>query len=71
MPNTTDVPTPSVIPACPQCGDPARLYGVEPHIRLAHTEIYTYVCDACDVTEVVVVPLANRANEARPAAATH
>lgn len=49
--------------ACPICGERTRLYGVEPHIRLARTEIHTYVCDACNATEVVVVPMARQPNE--------
>ena len=51
--------------ACPVCGDRTRLYGVEPHIRLARTEIHTYVCDACNATEVVVVPMPRQPNELR------
>jgi C4-type Zn-finger protein len=54
--------------ACPICNDRTRLYGVEPHIRLPHTEIHTYVCDACDTTEVVMVPMP-RQNIEMPAAA--
>ena len=55
--------------ACPICNDRTRLYGVEPHIRLAHTEIHTYVCDACDTTEVVMVPMPQRHDEMQTVAA--
>lgn len=55
--------------ACPVCGDRTRLYGVEPHIRLARTEIHTYVCDACNATEVVVVPRPRQRDEVSTAAA--
>jgi hypothetical protein len=44
-------------PSCESCGATTRIYGVEPHPRLPHTEIHTYVCDACDETQVLVVPL--------------
>ena len=55
--------------ACPVCGDRTRLYGVEPHIRLARTEIHTYVCDACDTTEAVVVPVPRQQDEMAAAGA--
>jgi hypothetical protein len=46
-----------ITPACGRCGVSTRLYGVEPHPRLPHTDLYTYVCAPCDATEVLVVPL--------------
>jgi hypothetical protein len=46
-----------VTPACQRCGVSTRLYGVEPHPRLPHTDLYTYVCALCDTTEVLVVPV--------------
>ena len=65
----TIAPSSAVI-ACPQCSDRMRLYGVEPHARLARTEVYTYVCDVCDQTEVVVMPFPKQPNEAAPVLAT-
>ncbi|MDB5582727.1 MAG: hypothetical protein JWR80_7903 [Bradyrhizobium sp.] len=44
-------------PPCETCGAATRIYGIEPHARLARTEVYTYVCDACDETQAIVVPL--------------
>jgi hypothetical protein len=44
-------------PACDTCGMPTRIYGIEPHPRLPHTDVNTYVCDACDSNQVLVVPL--------------
>lgn len=45
-------------PRCQTCNGPTRIYGIEPHLRYAHTDVHTYVCDACDATQVIVVPLA-------------
>lgn len=50
-------PTRVFAPSCETCGESTRIYGIEPHVRLARTEVYTYVCDACDETQIVVVPL--------------
>lgn len=58
-----------IVIACPVCGERTRLYGVEPHIRLAHTEVHTYVCDACNVIEALVVPMPNQRNESSLTAA--
>ena len=44
-------------PACETCANPTRFYGIEPHPRLVHTDVHTYVCDACDASQVLVVPL--------------
>ena len=44
-------------PPCETCGGPTRIYGIEPHPRLPGTDIHTYVCDACDTSQAVVVPL--------------
>ena len=44
-------------PSCESCGATTRIYGIEPHARLARTEVHTYVCDACDQTQALVVPL--------------
>jgi hypothetical protein len=52
--------TASRTPACDSCGGATRIYGIEPHSRYAHTDIHTYVCDACDTNQVVVVPLPGR-----------
>lgn len=48
-------------PPCDNCGHPMRIYGIEPHPRLPRTDINTYVCDACDSTQALVVPLRNKA----------
>jgi hypothetical protein len=47
-------------PPCSACEGPTRIYGIEPHLRLAHTDIHTYVCDACDTSQILVVPLPAR-----------
>jgi hypothetical protein len=44
-------------PPCESCGATTRIYGIEPHPRLTRTEVYTYVCDGCDQSQVLVVPL--------------
>jgi hypothetical protein len=44
-------------PPCENCGARTRIYGIEPHPRLPHTDINTYVCDACDTSQALVVPL--------------
>ena len=44
-------------PPCENCGQATRIYGIEPHPRLPHADINTYVCDACDSTQAPVVPL--------------
>jgi hypothetical protein len=48
---------PGVAPLCASCGAATRIYGIEPHPRLAGKELHTYVCDACDETQTLVVPL--------------
>lgn len=48
-------------PACDTCGQPTRIYGIEPHPRLPHTDVNTYVCDACDTSQALVVPLPRKA----------
>ncbi len=50
-------------PPCDECGGATRIYGIEPHPRLLHTDINTYVCDTCDTcdtNQVLVVPLARK-----------
>lgn len=42
---------------CGTCGGTTRIYGIEPHARLAHTDVHTYVCEVCDESQVIVVPL--------------
>ena len=44
-------------PRCQTCNGPTRICGIEPHPRFAHTDVHTYVCDACDAAQVIVVPL--------------
>jgi hypothetical protein len=43
-------------PACSGCGQPTRIYGIEPYSGQARTDVLTYVCDACEVTEVRIAP---------------
>jgi hypothetical protein len=71
MKTAPDTDSPIAVIACPICGDRTRLYGVEPHIRLARTEIHTYVCDVCNATEVVVVPMPRQQDEISQAHAEH
>lgn len=49
-------------PACLICGDPTRIYGAEPHPRLPQAELRTYVCDSCDLTRVLELPIQNLAS---------
>jgi hypothetical protein len=44
-------------PRCQTCKGATRIYGIEPHPRYANTDVHTYVCDVCDATQVIVVPL--------------
>jgi hypothetical protein len=48
-------------PPCEVCGRPTRIYGIEPHPRLPHTDINTYICDVCDRSQVLVAPVLMRA----------
>ena len=51
-----------VTPLCEVCGKSTRIYGIEPHPRLPHTDVNTYVCDACDTTQTLVIPLPSKPN---------
>jgi hypothetical protein len=42
-------------PPCSRCGEATRIYGIEPHAATPRTDILTYVCDACQTTEVCIV----------------
>jgi hypothetical protein len=42
---------------CPRCDRPMRLYGIEPHMRLPDTDLHTYGCINCDMTEVLLAPM--------------
>jgi hypothetical protein len=55
----THVEQKSVIstPSCKTCGGATRIYGIEPHPRLPHADVNTYVCDACDTSQALVVPV--------------
>jgi hypothetical protein len=44
-------------PACQICGSPTRLFGLEPHPNWNRTDLHTYVCDACEGSQVQIVPL--------------
>ncbi len=50
-------------PPCTACEGPTRIYGIEPHSRLAETDIHTYVCDTCDTTQILVVPLPGKVRQ--------
>lgn len=49
-------------PPCETCGRSTRLYGIEPHPRLPHTDVNTYVCDVCDTGQALVVPLSRKSS---------
>ena len=44
-------------PNCDQCGAKTRLFGIEPHPDVEHTELRTYVCTQCDGVQTGIVPL--------------
>ena len=55
--NTTPKPLAlTELPICRLCGRDSRLYGIEPHPRLARTDLNTYGCDPCGTTEVIILP---------------
>lgn len=43
---------PESCPLCSRCGTLTRIYGIEPHAGTPRTDVLTYVCDACETTEV-------------------
>jgi hypothetical protein len=45
-----------VMPTCPRCGAPMRLFGIEPHQHFPATDIHTYGCDSCQSAQVVLTP---------------
>ena len=44
-------------PDCTLCDAPTRLIGIEPHPTLAHTDLRTFQCLACDHVQATIVPL--------------
>ena len=43
--------------SCAKCGTATRLVGIEPHPRLADTDIWTFECAQCGHTEIAARPL--------------
>jgi len=48
---------PHGFPPCPDCDQPMRLYGIEPHMRLEEVDLHTYGCDRCGIVEAMLAPL--------------
>jgi ribosomal protein S27AE len=44
-------------PDCDRCGAGTRLFGIEAHPTIDHTELRTYVCGQCDAMQTAIVPL--------------
>ena len=43
--------------SCAKCGTATRLVGIEPHPRLADTDVWTFECAHCGHTEIAARPL--------------
>jgi hypothetical protein len=43
--------------SCAKCRAATRLVGIEPHPRLADTDIWTFECAQCGHTEIAARPL--------------
>jgi hypothetical protein len=43
--------------SCEKCGAATRLVGIEPHPRLAETDVWTFECPRCSHTEIAARPL--------------
>jgi len=43
--------------SCAKCGAATRLVGIEPHPRLAETDVWTFECATCGHTEIAARPL--------------
>jgi len=43
--------------SCAKCGVATRLVGIEPHPRLAETDVWTFECANCGHTEIAARPL--------------
>jgi RNase P subunit RPR2 len=48
---------PLVCPDCAECLGKTRLVGIEPHLRLARTDLCTYECLDCGAVQTVAIPL--------------
>jgi hypothetical protein len=42
-------------PDCIRCGGKTRLFGIEPHLTAARTDLHTYVCASCDAVQTEIV----------------
>lgn len=42
---------------CGKCGGTTRLVGIEPHPRLAGTDVWTFECGSCGNSEIAAHPL--------------
>ena len=43
--------------SCAKCGSATRLVGIEPHPRLADTDVWTFECARCGHVEIAAHPL--------------
>jgi hypothetical protein len=43
--------------SCERCGAATRLVGIEPHPRLAETDVWTFECANCGHSEIAARPL--------------
>ncbi|HKS64003.1 MAG TPA: hypothetical protein VJT13_20045 [Xanthobacteraceae bacterium] len=43
--------------SCEKCGATTRLVGIEPHPRLAETDLWTFECTQCGHSEIAARPL--------------
>ncbi len=43
--------------SCEKCGSATRLVGIEPHPRLADTDLWTFECASCGNSETAAHPL--------------
>jgi ribosomal protein L40E len=44
-------------PDCNRCGAKTRLFGLERHPEIAHSDLRTYVCSRCEAVQTETVPL--------------
>jgi rRNA maturation protein Nop10 len=43
--------------SCEKCGGATRLVGIEPHPRLADTDVWTFECTSCGESAIAAHPL--------------
>jgi hypothetical protein len=55
MPHTLSPIQVDCSPTCEVCGVTMRLYGIEPHPTLNHTDLRTYVCSHCEEVQTAAV----------------